>query len=47
MDKTRLNESFEERVRLIWFALEFGMILAAEKVRVVAQLDQFREGAVG
>jgi hypothetical protein len=46
MSKTRLNKSFEQRVRLVWFALEFGMILAANKVRVIAQLDQLGQGTV-
>jgi hypothetical protein len=41
-----LNKSFEERVRFVWFALEFGMILAANKIRVIAELDQFSEGAI-
>jgi hypothetical protein len=42
-----LNKSFEERVRFVWLALEFGVILAANKIRVIAQLDQFGEGAIG
>jgi hypothetical protein len=41
-----LNKSFEERVRFVWLALEFGMILTANKIRVIAQLDQFGEGAI-
>jgi hypothetical protein len=41
-----LNKSFEERVRFVWFALKLGVILAADKVRVIAQLDQFGERAV-
>src|SRR5205807_4215465 len=42
-----LNKSFEERVRFVWFALEFGMILAADEIRVIAQLNQFGERAIG
>jgi len=34
-----LNKSFEEGVRFVWFALEFGMVLAADEIRVIAQLD--------
>jgi len=41
-----VNESFEERVRFVWFALKFRVILAAEKIRVIAQLDQLSERAV-
>jgi hypothetical protein len=42
-----LNESFEERVRFVWFALEFGMVLTADEIRVIAQLNQFSERAIG
>jgi hypothetical protein len=42
-----LNKSFEERVRFVWLALECGMVLAADEIRVIAQLDQFGEGAIG
>jgi len=42
-----LNKSFEERVRFVWFALELGVILAANKIGLIAQLDQFCERAVG
>jgi len=41
-----MNKSFKERVRFVWLALEFGVILAANKIRVIAQLDQFGEGAI-
>ena len=34
-----LNEPFEERVRLIRFALKLGMILAGQEVGMIAQLD--------
>jgi hypothetical protein len=46
MTKTSSNESLEQRMRLIWFALKFGVILAAQEVRVVAKLDQFGEVAI-
>jgi hypothetical protein len=42
-----LNKSFEERMRFVGFALEFGVILAADKIRVIAQLNQFGERAIG
>jgi hypothetical protein len=45
--KSGCNKSFEERMRLVWFALKFGVILAANKVGVITQLDQFGERAVG
>jgi len=35
----RLNKAFEERMRLIRFALKLGMILAGQKVGMIAQLD--------
>jgi hypothetical protein len=44
--KTRLDESFEQRMGLIWFALKLGVILAADKIRMAAKLDQFSEGAI-
>jgi hypothetical protein len=47
VSETGLNEAFEERVWLIRLALELGVILAGEEVRVVLQLDQLRERAVG
>ena len=37
--KTGLDEAFEERVWIVGPALEFGVILAGEEVRVIAQLD--------
>jgi hypothetical protein len=33
-------------MRFVRFALEFGVILAANKIRVIAQLNQFGERAV-
>ena len=47
MRQAGLNESLEERMRLVRFALKFGVILAGEEIRMIAQLDQFRERAVG
>ena len=47
MRQAGANETSEKRVRLVRFALEFRMILAGEEKRVVAQLDQLRERAVG
>jgi hypothetical protein len=44
--QTCLDESFEQRVRLVRFALKFGMILAADKIRMIAQLDQFSERVI-
>jgi hypothetical protein len=46
MRKTRLNKSSEKRMRLVRLALEFGVILARQKIRVIAQLDQFGERAI-
>jgi hypothetical protein len=37
--QTFLNKSFEERMRLVWFALKFGVILAADEIRMIAELD--------
>src|SRR5205809_1804449 len=34
-------------MRLVWFALKFRMILAGEKIGVVAQLHQLGERAIG
>ena len=34
-----LNEAFEQGMRLVRSALELRMILAGEKVRVIAQFD--------
>src|SRR5437867_4525030 len=42
-----LDEPFEKRMRLVRFALKLRVILAADKVGVIAQLDQFGEAAVG
>src|SRR5215467_13739336 len=37
--KSSRNESSEEGMRVVRFALKFRMILAADKIRMVAQLD--------
>ena len=42
----RFDEPFEKRVGLVRLALEFRMILAGEKVGVIAQLDELGEGTV-
>ena len=34
-----LDEAFEERMRFVRFALELGVILAADEVRMIAQFD--------
>src|SRR5437762_1076206 len=47
MRETRLNETFEKRMRLVRLALKLGVILAGEKVRMVAQLNQFGERSIG
>jgi hypothetical protein len=39
MRKTRLNESFEKRMRFVRLALKLRMILAGEEVRVIAQFN--------
>jgi hypothetical protein len=44
--QTRLNESLEQRMRFVRFALEFRMILAANEIWVIAKLDQFSESAI-
>jgi hypothetical protein len=41
-----LNKSFEQRMGFVWFALKLGVILAANKIRMIAKLDQFRERAI-
>src|SRR5260370_1319751 len=41
-----LNKSFKQWMRLIWFALELRVILATDKIRMIAQLDQFSERAI-
>src|SRR6267142_2560041 len=41
------NESLEEWVRLVRFAVEFGMELAGDKKRVFWQFDDFDQFAVG
>src|SRR5439155_23689818 len=47
MRQCSLNKPFEQRVRLIWFALKFGVILASQKIGVISQLDQLGERAIG
>src|SRR5438046_3344463 len=44
--KTGLNETFEERVRLVRFALKFRVILAADEIRMIPKLNQFRQRAI-
>jgi len=44
--QTRLNESLEQRMWFVWFALKFRMILAANEIRVIAKLDQFSESGI-
>ena len=39
MRQAGLNESLKKRMRPVRFALEFGVILAGEKIRVIAQLN--------
>ena len=41
------DEAFEERMRPVGLALEFGMELAGEEKRVFFDLDHFHEFAVG
>jgi len=41
-----LNETFEERVRLVRFALKFRVILAADEIRMIPKLNQFRQRAI-
>ena len=41
------DEAFEERVRLVRFAQKFRVELAGNEKRVVLQLDDFHELAVG
>jgi hypothetical protein len=33
-------------MRFVWFALELGVILATNKIRMIAQLDQFGQRAI-
>jgi hypothetical protein len=47
MRQCSLDKPFEQRVRLIWFALKFGVILASQKIGVISQLDQLGERAIG
>jgi hypothetical protein len=37
--ETGLNESLEKRVRFVWLALKLRVILAGEKVWMVAELN--------
>src|SRR6266481_1189079 len=41
------NEAFEERMRLMGLAVEFGMELARDKERVFWQFDDFDQFAIG
>ena len=40
------DKALEQRVRLVWLALELGMKLAGHVERVVLQLDHFNQLAV-
>jgi hypothetical protein len=40
------DKAFEKRMRFIGLALKFRVILAREKIGVIAQFDQFGEGAI-
>src|SRR6185436_17795740 len=37
------DETFEQRVRLVWFALEFRVELAGDEKRMIFQLDYFHQ----
>jgi len=41
-----LNETFEEGMRFVRLALKFGMVLAADEIRMIPELNQFRECTV-
>ena len=47
MRQCSLDKPFEQRVRLVRFALKFGVILASQKIGVISQLDQLGERAIG
>jgi hypothetical protein len=47
MREAGLNKAFEKGMGFVRFALKLGMILAGDEIRMVAQLDQLRERAVG
>src|SRR6267142_6992380 len=47
MCQCSLDKPFEQRVRLIWFALKFGVILASQKIGMISQLNQLGERAIG
>src|SRR6478672_2865618 len=47
MRQCRLDKPFEQRVRLVRFALKFGVILASQKIGVISQLNQLGERAIG
>ena len=38
--QARLNEAFEERMRLVRLALKFRVILAADEIRMITELDE-------
>src|SRR5437588_8380916 len=46
MGMSRGNEAFEEGMRLMRFAVEFGMELAGDKERVLGQFDNLDQLAV-
>jgi hypothetical protein len=41
-----MNESFEKRMRFVRLALEFRVILAANKIGMVTKLDQLGQCSV-
>src|SRR6267154_6859437 len=47
MCQCSLDKPFEQRVRPIWFALKFGVILASQKIGMISQLNQLGERAIG
>src|SRR5437764_14431310 len=44
--KRGLDKAPEQRMRFVWLALKFGMVLAGDEVRVIAQFDNFRERTI-
>src|SRR5580700_2150824 len=44
--ETRLNESFEKRMRFVRLALEFRVILATHKIGMITKLDQLGQRPV-
>src|SRR6478672_3414583 len=47
MRQCSLDKPFEQRVRLVRFALKFGVILASQKIGMISQLNQLGERAIG